>query len=90
MPEQPVICTRCGSEARVVLEDSQPTMVVCPDCEQSESYSEFQRSVGQQMTNHAADVIGKGLKKHTRGNKYVSFEPGRRSRHTPKFRVAIR
>ena len=65
-------------------------MVVCPNCEQSETYSEFQRSVGQQMTNYAADVIGKSLKNLARGNKYMSFEPGRRSTHTPKFRVAMR
>ena len=90
MAEQPIICTACKTAGNVVLEGGQPIRVVCPGCGQFESYTDFQKSVGQQVSTYAADVIGKSLKKLTKGNSNLSYQRGPRSGHRPKFRVIVR
>ena len=90
MAEQPVICTACNAEANVVLmEDGEPIQVTCSECGQFESYSDFQESVGQQMTDYAAEVFGKGFADLARGNNDMRYEPSRRPSHAPKFRVDL-
>ena len=39
---------RCPTQ--VILEEGTPQMVVCPHCGMSESYEDFQRSVGHQAS----------------------------------------
>ena len=62
MADNPVKCSGCDVPAQVILEEDTPQKVVCPRCGASESYVDFQRSVGNQASAYASEAIGKSLK----------------------------
>ena len=87
MADRPVKCTSCDVSAQVILEYNTPQKVVCPQCGSSESYAEFQRSVGHQASAYAADQIGKTFRDMARKNKRIKYKPGNVRAHSPLFRV---
>ena len=87
MADRPVKCTSCEASAHVILEENTPQKVVCPQCGSSESYAEFQRSVGRQASAYAADQIGKTFREMARSNKNIKYKPGNIGAHRPRFRV---
>lgn len=87
MADSPVKCSGCDVPAQVILEENTPQKVVCPRCGASESYVDFQRSVGNQASVYASEAIGKSLRDMARRNKSVGYKPGNIRPHSPKFRV---
>ena len=61
MADRPAKCSSCDVPAQVILEDNIPQKVVCPRCGMSESYGEFQRSVGHQASAYASKELGKAF-----------------------------
>lgn len=89
MTGKPAKCTSCDVPAQVILEEDTPQEVVCPRCGSSESYAEFQRSVGHQASAYAAAEIGKGFSDIARRNKNIKYKPGNIRSHSPRFRVDL-
>ena len=61
MADRPVKCSSCDVPAQVILEENIPQKGVCPRCGMSESYEEFQRSVGHQASAYASKELGKAV-----------------------------
>ena len=76
MADRPVKCSSCDVPAQVILEENIPQKVVCPRCGMSESYEEFQRSVGHQASAYASKELGKAFRDMARGNKNIRYKPG--------------
>ena len=89
MSEQPVRCARCHAEANVVVQGQTPVRVNCPKCGESQTYSEFQQSLGEQAAAHAQMVIGGSLAEMARNNKHFTYKPGRVTSCKPKFTVSF-
>ncbi len=87
MANEPIKCSSCNVAAHVILEGDIPQRVVCPRCGTSEDYARVKQSIGHQAAAYAADEIGKALKGLARGNKGVSYKPGRIRSQRSKFRV---
>lgn len=87
MADRPVKCNSCDVPAQVILEENTPQKVVCSQCGASETYVDFQQSVGHQASAYASGEIGKSLRDMARRNKNVRYRPGTSRHHTPKFRV---
>ena len=87
MGDTPVKCSSCEVQAQVILEDGYPREVTCPSCGVSESYADFQRSLGHQASAYAADRIGKVFKDMARGSKNIRYTPGHRPTRSSQFRV---
>ena len=89
MSEQPVRCARCNASANVVMENQTPVRVCCPECGESQTYSAFQASLGEQAIAHAQTVIGGSLAEMARNNKDFTYKPGRIKSSNPKFTVSF-
>lgn len=89
MSEQPVRCARCHVEANVVVQGQTPVNVNCPKCGESQAYSEFRQSLGEQVVAHAQRVIGGSLAEMARNNKHFTYKPGRIKGSNPKFTVSF-
>ena len=87
MGDTPVKCSSCDVQAQVILEEGTPCEVTCPRCGALESYADFQRSLGRQVSAYAADKIGKVFKDVARGNKSVKYIPGHRPPRHSQFKV---
>ena len=87
MANEPIKCSSCNVGAHVILERDIPQQVVCPRCGTSEDYARVKQSIGHQAAAYAAEEIGKALKGIARGNKGVSYKPGRIRSQRSKFRV---
>jgi hypothetical protein len=87
MGDTPVKCSSCDVQAQVVLEGDTPKEVVCPRCGVSESYADFQRSVGHQASAYAAEEIGKVFRDMARRSRSVTYKPGNLQSNNPKFCV---
>ena len=89
MANTPVKCSSCNVPAQVTLEENIPQKVICPRCGMSESYEDFQRSVGHQASAYASKEFGKAFRDLARGNKDIRYKPGNIRSHRPNFRVEI-
>ena len=89
MEETPVNCSSCEVQARVILDGDTPREVVCPRCGASESYEDFQRSVGLQASAYAANKMGEVFKDIARKNKNVKYTAGHRPTHRSQFKVVF-
>ena len=89
MGDTPVKCSSCDVQAQVIFEGGTPKDVVCPRCGASESYTDFQESVGQQATAYAAKEIGKAFRDMAGRSRNVTYKPGNLRRINPKFRIDI-
>ena len=89
MTDRPVKCSSCDVSAQVILEEDIPQEVVCPRCGMSESYEDFQRSVGHQASAYASEELGKALRGMAGGNKNIRYKPGSIRSHRPNFRVVL-
>ncbi len=89
MSEQPIRCARCIAEANVVVQGQTPVSVNCPKCGESQTYSAFQQSLGEQVAAHAQGVIGGSLAEMARNNKHFTYKPGRIRKSKPKFTVVF-
>ena len=87
MGDTPVKCSSCEVQAQVILEGGTPCEVVCPRCGASESYADFQRSLGHQASDYAADKIGKVFKDMARGSRNIKYTPGHRPTRRSQFKV---
>ena len=89
MSEQPVRCARCGAKAKVEVRGNTPVSVMCPKCGESQTYSEFQRSLSGQAAAYAQKRIGESFAKAAKNNKHLSYKPGRIRMSKPKFTVGF-
>ena len=90
MANEPIKCSTCNVGSHVILEGDIPQKVVCPRCGTSEDYTRVKQAIGHQAAAFASEEIGKALKGIARGNKRVSYKPGRIVSQRSKFRVDIR
>ena len=87
MESRPVKCNACEVPAQVILEGNAPQKVVCPRCGGSESYADFQKSVGHQASVYASDRIGRALWEMASGNKNITYKPGNIRSRRSQFRL---
>ena len=87
MADEPIQCSSCNVVAHVILEGDIPQKVVCPRCGTSEDYTRVKQAIGHQAAAYASEEIGKALKGIARGNKGVSYKPGRIISQGSKFSV---
>ena len=89
MVDRLVKCSSCDVPAQVILEENIPQKVVCSHCGVSESYEDFQRSVGHQASAYASKEFGKAFRDMARRNKNIRYKPGNIRSHRPNFRVGF-
>ena len=89
MSERPIRCVGCRAKANVEVRGNTPVNVMCPRCGESQTYSEFQRSVGEQATAYAQETIGKSFTKMARSNNNITYKPARIRKSKPKFTVGF-
>lgn len=89
MSNKPVKCVRCKTNSNVKTRGNAPVSVKCHRCGEGQSYVEFQQSLGEQVTAHAQEILGKSLGKMARNNKNITYSPGRIRKFKPKFTVGF-
>ena len=89
MAKDNVKCSSCNVPANVVLENTEPQRIECPECGEFEAYGDFQESVRLQMVAHAAGELGKTFSEMARGNKHITYRPGNLKSHSPKFKLDL-
>ena len=83
MSEQSALCQKCNVAANVVIESGEPKELVCPQCGETEAYDSFLKVVSSAMVSQ----VQKTFEDVFRGNKHITYRPGRIDRPRSKFRL---
>lgn len=68
MNTKPIRCAKCKTDANVEVVRDIPASVKCPRCGESQSYLEFQQSLGKQVAVYAHEVLDEHFAKMARNN----------------------
>jgi len=81
MSNEPIKCSNCKTPSHVIQVDGKLERVECTGCGAIESYDKVVASLQEQAGYYAAIALQKGMK----GNKHMTFKPGRLKKPTGKF-----
>ena len=86
MADQTLVCSRCNSQAELVLKNGKPDTVRCIRCGTKGNYTKIMKEAGEHVINSLADNMNRELEREFRNSKFVKFSSSRKNiRRTPSF-----
>ena len=85
MSGTPVVCAKCKVQVVVTPDPKPDDRVTCPTCGDSETFQDFERSLGEQVKEHAQAKLEASFK----GLKGWSYTKGSRSQGVHRFIVKL-
>ena len=80
-----ILCISCNVEAKALVsgESGEIKEIICPECDESESYEEFKEMISATMLNEIRDSFSAAF----RGSQGITYTPGPRATTSSKFRM---